>query len=110
VLSTITWTPDRPLQRGLTYAWQVRVVGQDVIIPSPPAPPALFRIVDEETASEAAEARRRFPGDHLLLGLLCARAGLRRCAADELAHHAADHLSDPSAQRLADSVREWQVP
>jgi hypothetical protein len=105
MLSLPTWTPDRPLQRGRTYAWQV-TAGHDVIIPSPPAPPALFRIIDEPSANDVAEACRRFPQDHLLIGVVCAHAGLQRCAENELARYAAERPTDRSAQRLAASVRE----
>jgi len=104
-LSEPAWIPDRPLQRGRTYAWQV-TAAHDTVIPAPPAPPALFHIVDDKAASDIAEARRRFPNDHLLIGVLCARSGLRSCAANELARYAAERPADRSAQTLAASVRE----
>lgn len=105
MLSQPTWTPDRPLRRGRTYAWQV-TAARDVVIPSPPAPAALFHVIGEQAASDVAEARRRFPRDHLLIGVLCAHAGLRSCAQDELARYAAERPADRSAQTLAASVRE----
>jgi hypothetical protein len=106
-LSTRTWTPERALSRGAIYTWQVQSVKADQVLPAPPAPPAMFLVMDEKTAADLAEARRRFPGDHLLLGLLCAQAGLRTCAASELDRYASDHPNDSTASKVASSVREW---
>jgi hypothetical protein len=92
-LHATRWTPDRPLPRGVTLAWQVEVerAGGDVeVIPAPPLPPALFRVIDAKSAADIEAARRRFPNDHLLAGILYARAGVQDRAMRELrAAHAA---------------------
>src|SRR5439155_1588763 len=81
---------------------EVRAGPSTTILPAPPRPPALFRIVDEATANELAEAARRFPDDHLLLGVLYARAGVQWRAAEELAQAAS-----PAAAKIAASIRNW---
>lgn len=77
-LATNTWTPAHDLPRGVTYTWQVELTaGDDItILPSPPAPPARFLVLDAATAGVLDEARRAHGDDPLLLGLLYARAGL----------------------------------
>jgi hypothetical protein len=98
------WTPDKPLERGAVHAWQVELKskGERRLEPVPPDPPATFRVADEKSWKEIEEARRTRPDDHLLIGILLARAGLKQEALDELA------LSkDPKASELANSVRSW---
>ena len=94
------WTsPD--LQRGVTYTWDVRVYppnGGESIVPAPPAPAARFRIVTDAQESDLESARARFPNDHLLLGLLYARAGIRDRSVEEL-------RQSSSAQRLVPAPR-----
>jgi Putative zinc-finger len=77
LLTDLSWTAPQ-LARGQVYSWQVKAVkgGQEFIAPSPPAPDAKFRIIDEVAAAEIARARRDYASSHLLLGLLYARAGL----------------------------------
>ena len=96
------WTPEQPLARGRTYAWQVRVVRGDGVetLPAPPRPNPRFRIIDDDEVRDLAAARARYPDDHLLLGVLAAHHGLRGDARRELARYAAEHPS-PAAARLA---------
>jgi len=92
------WHPGRSLERGATYAWQIDVVqgGERSILPAPPAPPAIFRVVSKREHEELEAARTAYPDDHLLLGLLYARAGIADAARREL-----DAAPDPLAARLA---------
>ena len=78
-LTSTTWTPRRPLPRGKTYIWQVEATSGDTrtILPAPPAPPAMFRVVSARDREELALARREHPDDHALHAVLAARAGLR---------------------------------
>jgi hypothetical protein len=100
-----SWMPAKTLPRGKTYTWQVEVQrGDDIsIVPAPPLPPAMFRVVDAATLRDIDEAKRRFPDDHLLLGVLYAKAGLQRKAIDELSAS-----NDPRAKDLLDEVRGWR--
>jgi hypothetical protein len=96
------WTPEQPLARGRTYSWQVRVIrGAGVeTLPSPPRPNPRFRVIGDDELRDLAAARAGYPDDHLLLGVLAARHGLRDDAHRELARYAAEHPS-PAAARLA---------
>jgi len=105
-IETTFWSPAKPLRRGVTYTWQVEVPRrgkESSIIPAPPNPLAMFRVLDARSANEIADAQQRFPNDHLLLGVLAARAGLQQRARDEL-----QQVGSPEAQRLADDIRRWQ--
>lgn len=107
VLHVAQWTPADPLRRGRTYVWQVELRESQTRLPSPEAPPAIFRVLDETLVRELDEAHRRFPDDRLLLGLLYARAGVVDRAREELAKFAAAHPEDASARELAKSVERW---
>ncbi len=94
------WKPDRDLPRGRTLAWQVEVTGHGSLetIPSPPSPPATFRIVTENGQREIARVRSLHPDDHLLLAVLYAHNGMRaealaslRRADDEVAKRILAH-------------------
>lgn len=102
------WTPPQPLVRGVTYVWQVEAHSRNVtILPAPPDPPNLFTVLGTSQAAEIAEARRRFAGDHLLLGVLYARAGVREGAKDELIRWTSMHPTDTAARELLASVEAW---
>ena len=76
-LTTTTWTPPG-LARGHVYSWQVKASkdGQETTSPTPPAPQAKFRVLDQRRADEIARARSAYGRSHLTLGLLYADAGL----------------------------------
>ena len=103
-IDTTSWSPAAPLQRGVLYTWQVEVRrhGNVSILPAPPQPQALFRILDDASAATLADARQRFPNDHLLLGVLAARFGLRASAEEELRQ-----VHTPQAERILESIRRW---
>jgi hypothetical protein len=96
------WIPEKPLARNRIYAWQVEFVKKARLLPEPPDPPARFRIVGENAWREIEAARQARPEDHLLLGILEARAGLKQEALDDFARS-----QDPRARALATSVRGW---
>ena len=82
-LTVNRWTPAKPLPRGRTYTWQVDAGSR--FFPTPPAPPARFRIVSQRDRDDLDAAKREHPDDHLLRAALYARAGLVRDAERELA-------------------------
>jgi hypothetical protein len=110
-LSRATWTPPRRLPRGRTYQWAVDVEAdgsEPMTLPAPPAPPARFHILEAETLRDLDDALTHHAGDHLLLGLLYARAGLDDEAAAELAQvttGADAHV----ARRLLNDLRSWPL-
>lgn len=99
-----SWTPEQPLARGRAYAWQVELTsnGTRRLMPVPPDPPAMFRIVDEASLSAIEKARSERPDDHLLLAILEARAGLKVEALTDFAQ-----VNDERASALAAAVRKW---
>lgn len=102
-----TWKPSKPLPRGVPLVWQVEVRGaggSTRVIPSPPDPPAMFRILDAASQREIDEALRLEPRNDLLLGILYARAGLKERAIEALRRHTEKH---PDAKPLLQSVRSW---
>lgn len=100
-LTSTEWQPSEPLARGKTYTWQVtaKVKSETIRFPRPPAPEAVFRVVDGPTA-DALERTRKVRGDsHLLMGVLYANVGLLDDAEVEL------KLADPiEAGKLLDSL------
>lgn len=106
-LRVTTYVPERPLERGAVYQWQVLVTEEDGavrILPVGPAAPALIRILSTEAAAELTAARQRFPGDSLLAGSLEARYGLLGEARRDLAAAARRHPGDASIARLRDAI------
>jgi hypothetical protein len=110
LLSAGKWRAPHPLHRGTTYNWQVEVRntgGLSTILPTPPQPEALFRVVDVETVASIDTARRAHPDDHLLQAILYARAGMKSRGLAELNAHLGAHPSDVRAAALADGIRKW---
>jgi anti-sigma factor RsiW len=106
VLSEPKWHPERSLPRGRVYQWQVELQdGSGRVIPAPPAPPAVFRVLDEASMAELEDARRAHPDDRLLLGALYASNGLREEAERELSA-----LATPQGRALLRSVQAWPAP
>jgi hypothetical protein len=110
VLTTSRWRPEHNLRRGITYTWQVRVTrnGETRILPGAPSPVAQFHVLDAATLAELGAAERDRAGDHLLLGILHARAGLP----DEARRHLG-RVSDPRdaevARRVVRELDSWGV-
>jgi len=106
LLSGVSWAPP-PLARGQVYLWQVKAIrdGQEFTAPRPPAPQARFRILDQTTANEIAQARRDYASSHLLLGVLYARAGLLKEAEQELRTLQKANPDVEVARRLLANVR-----
>lgn len=95
-LTATSWTPDVPLPRGRSYAWQVtaRRGSSDVAVPAAPAPPARFAVIDADTAARLAAAERAHPTSRLLLGIASLQAGL---VDDARRHLRAVPADDPGA-------------
>ncbi|HEY0141764.1 MAG TPA: zf-HC2 domain-containing protein [Thermoanaerobaculia bacterium] len=101
------WKPNRDLPRGRTYTWEVEVEkeGQVEIMPAPPTPPAQFHVLESEALVELDEARRKHADDHLLLGILYAKAGLDDQAREELQRVAPGDAE--TARRLLADIDTW---
>ena len=102
-LQSPSWTPPRDLAEG-TYFWELNVVvnGKRITAPRPPAPQARFLVITQAERLRLATLAARYPRDHVLLGILYARAGALDDARRELAAAAAGGQKD--AQRLLASL------
>jgi hypothetical protein len=72
------WRPATALARGQIYHWQVRAITKDDReVKSPPVgqPDAKFSVLDQDRLNEIERAREAYPGSHLVLGTIYARAG-----------------------------------
>ena len=96
-LSSPSWRCNVALSPEVAYGWELHVErnGRHSLLPAPPAPPAIFRVVSAKERTAIEQARRDAPDDHLLLGLLYSRAGVVDEARRELK---ASH--DPLASAL----------
>jgi hypothetical protein len=101
LLSASEWRVTPELERGKVYRWQVLVQRGDesFVMPAPPAPPALFRVLDDSDVATVERARSQKREDHLLMAVVYARAGLIEAAGAEL--DALDRMTgDPLAKVL----------
>jgi len=110
-LTTGTWRTPLDLPRGVTYTWQVEIDknGELEVIPSLPARPPQFHILDAATFAEIEAARRQHPSDPLFLGIIYARAGLIDEARTEL-RRVREGADVGTAQRLLHELDSWSVP
>jgi anti-sigma factor RsiW len=112
-LRATQWTPNRPLQRGQIYEWQVTATlsdGNSVNSPSPPSPEARFRVLDQEKADELAQFQRTHPESHVALGILYVQAGLLEQGQHELQQVSQNDPDHDLAQNLLKSIYEIRHP
>ena len=72
------WTTPNPLERGITYSWQISAVrgGERVVSPQPPLPEARFKILDQPAMSMLARLRETVGNSHLVMGVFYWKHGL----------------------------------
>jgi len=109
VLHGSEWRPEHDLERGATYTWTVRVErdGAATILPASPSPVARFRILDAATLAGLEAAERQRPDDHLLLGIVHARAGLTAEAKEHLRQVTSANDVDV-ARRITRDIDSWR--
>jgi hypothetical protein len=106
-VSDTQWRATAALARGKTYTWQVKARlkdGTEVLSPAPTEPAAKFRIVSARDEEALQLARRLYPGSHLLLGMVYAKAGLISSAQQEFRALAEANPRSTIAQKLLESV------
>jgi len=103
------WKPAFDLQRGDTYSWQVELTsdGKTRVVPAPPQPPAMFIVLDQAQWNQIEQARATTPTDHLRIGVLAARAGLREDAEKELIEASRQPAADARIGALIESLQRW---
>jgi hypothetical protein len=102
------WRAAQPLPRGRVLLWQVtaRIDDKHISAPSAPAPEARFQILAAKPAAELQRARREYPKSHLLLGTLCAQAGLIEEAMREFQALQAENPQSPIVKKLLHQLRQ----
>lgn len=72
------WTTPSPLERGITYSWQISALrgGERVVSPQPPLPEARFKILDQPAMSMLARLRETVGNSHLVMGVFYWKHGL----------------------------------
>ena len=112
VVTATSWTPEKPLERGKVYAWQVTATGsgEPITAPKPPDPEARFAVVGAAQAEAIEQARKLNPPSHLLLATRLAAAGLCQEAQAELALLASANPASPvPAELTADLAKRCTV-
>jgi hypothetical protein len=106
-LAGAEWTVPRPLERGVTYSWQIRAVkdGETVISPKPPAPEARFRVLDQESVVALENAKQLHGNSHLAMGVLYWKHGLIDEAEREFQALVSANPDSPVAAQLLESLR-----
>ena len=105
-LTATSWTPEKPLERGKVYAWQVTATGkgEPAAAPKPPDPEARFEIVSARDAAGIDQARKLTPPSHLLLATKLAAAGLCQEAQSELAALASANPASPVPAQIREDL------
>lgn len=103
-LAVTEWTIPRPLERGITYSWQIRAVkdGSTVISAKPPTPEARFRVLDQKAVAAIENAKRVQGNSHLVMGVLYWKHGLIDAAEREVE---ALVRANPDSRVAADLLR-----
>lgn len=107
------WTPDRPLNRGQAYLWQVTAQlseGKSVTAPSPPNPEARFQVLDQLKVDEIAHFKQNHQESHVVLGILYGQAGLLEKGEYELEQVPKGDPDYQLAQNLLKSIKEIRHP
>lgn len=105
-LTSTAWQSSAKLERGKTYTWQVTAnkKGEEFTSPAPPAPEALFKVLEEERAREIIVAKQQH-SPHLLLAILYAQAGLIEDARKEVEILRSQNPDSPIVSGLAKSLQ-----
>lgn len=106
-LTGTSWTPTRPLARGIVYTWQVTAYTDDaeIVSPAPPAPAARFKVIGSNESATLNRARASASSSPLTLGILYARYGLLEEAERELTRAAAANPQSRTARKLLANIR-----
>lgn len=101
------WTIPTPLERGVTYSWQISASkdGQTVVSPKPPLPEARFRILDRAAVAALAKLKKTAGNSHLALGVFYWKHGLIDDSVHEFQALAKANPNSSAAAELLASIR-----
>jgi hypothetical protein len=106
-VSSLEWTPPHALKRGEVYTWQVTATkaGEEITSPTPPAPEAKFKVLEQSRVEEITQIKRSNPESHLALGAVYKGAGLLDDAEREFKALLTANPHSAVAQKLLDNVK-----
>jgi hypothetical protein len=109
-LMSPSWQPDVSLTRGARLSWRVvaRIGDRVERFPEPPAPEAVFEVMNLEAANEIDRVRQMQGSSPVLLALLYAQAGALDDAESELQRALQSSSASPELQFLAESLKKLQ--
>lgn len=101
------WTAPNPLERGVTYSWQISALkdGKTIVSPKPPLPEARFRILDQRAAAALAKLKASAGSSHLVMGVFYWKHGLIEESEREFQLLAKANPKSTAAKELLASVR-----
>lgn len=110
-LTVTQWKVTHPLQRGRIYAWQVVASrkGEEAKSPMPPAPPAMFQVLDAKDAAEISALQQQI-NSPLQRGILYAHYGVLDDAQEQLRQVSASDPSSAVAARLLQQIESLRHP
>jgi hypothetical protein len=102
------WTVPQPLRRGGVYSWQITATkdGKEILSPTPPAPEAKFKVLDQAKLDEIEQMKKAHPRSHLMLGVLYCQNGLVDDGEREFKALLRANPKSVIARKLANSVSE----
>jgi hypothetical protein len=101
------WQPDQMLERGKVYLWQVTAFTDEgeITSPAPPAPEAMFKIVDEQKFQQIQQAKEA-NSPSIVLASLYAKSGLVHEAKSELSNLKRENPDSKLIEQLLKSLPE----
>lgn len=110
-LSTTQWPVPRSLKQGSVYAWQVIATrkGEQAKSPMPPAPPAMFKVLESNEVAKLSAVRQQVDTP-LQLGILYAHFGILDAAAEQFRQVDPSDPSSATATRLLQQVESLRHP
>jgi hypothetical protein len=101
------WTTPNPLERGVTYSWQVSALkdGKTVVSPKPPLPEARFRILDQIAVAALVKLKESAGNSQLAMGVFYWKHGLIEESQREFQALAKANPNSPAVAELLASIR-----
>lgn len=101
------WTIPHPLERGVTFSWQVSALrdGKTVVSPKPPLPEARFKILDQPALDTLAKLKKSSGSSHLAMGVFYWKHGLIEEAEREFQALAKANPKSTAVKELLASIR-----
>jgi anti-sigma factor RsiW len=110
--TTTVWKSKLPLQRGKVYLWQVTAVkdSEQIVSPTPPAPQAKFKVIDQTRANELDNLKRTQPDAHFSLGKAYASTGVLEEAEQEFRLVPVSDSNYALAQKFLSELQALRLP